>query len=183
MEMTRQEQLKLMDCLLEMGELMLDAGAEIGRVEDTLSRIGATYGTKRVDVFVITSLVSVTMEFPQTEAMTETRRIRSGPTTDFYRVDRLNAISRRCCAEPMPVEELSAKLDAVASGHKPFGSVLLGGTLGCASYAVFFGGTIWDALTAACFAALICVLQSRLGRTRVNMVASNLVVSLLTGLG
>ena len=183
MEMTRENQTRLMDCVLDMGELLLDAGAEIGRVEDTLTRVGATYGAKRVDVFVITSLVSVTMEFPGCEAMTETRRIRSNGQTDFYRVDKLNTISRRCCAEPMPIAELRSQLDAVAAGKKPFGALLAGSVLGSGSYAVFFGGTIWDALAAAVFAVVICHLQFRLGRTRANVVASNLVISLLTGLG
>lgn len=183
MDMTREDQIRLMNCMLDMGELLLDAGAEIGRVEDTLSRMGATYGAARVDVFVITSLISVTMEFPDAEAMTETRRVRSSAQTDFYRVDKLNTISRRCCAEPMPVAELRAQLDAIAAGHKPFGVILAGSVIGGGSYAVFFGGTLCDALAAAFFAVVICQLQLYLGRTRVNTVASNLVISLLTGLG
>ncbi|MBE7005247.1 MAG: threonine/serine exporter family protein [Ruminococcaceae bacterium] len=183
MIVTREEQVRLMDCMLDMGELLMDAGAEISRVEDTLSRVGATYGARRVDVFAITSLLSVTMEFPESEAMTETRRIRSNGQTDFYRVDKLNTISRRCCAEPMPIAELRAQLDAVAAGHKPFAALLAGSVLGGGSYAVFFGGTLYDALAAAFFAALICHLQYRLGRTRVNAVASNLIISLLVGLG
>ena len=40
MVLSRREQGKLLDCLLQMGDLLLDCGAEIGRVEDTLSRMG-----------------------------------------------------------------------------------------------------------------------------------------------
>ena len=36
MTLSREEQSRLLDCMLDMGDLLLDAGAEIGRVEDTL---------------------------------------------------------------------------------------------------------------------------------------------------
>ena len=73
MNLTRQEQSRLLDCLLEMGDLLLDCGAEIGRVEDTLGRMGHAYGAEHVNVFVIPSIISITILFPGTEAITETR--------------------------------------------------------------------------------------------------------------
>ena len=63
----------LLDCMLEMGELLLDCGAEISRVEDTLERMGKAYGANRVDVFVIPSLISITLNFPVAIPGTETR--------------------------------------------------------------------------------------------------------------
>ena len=46
---------------LEIGAMMLVAGAEINRVEDTLSRMGEAYGAAEMNVFVITSSIVVTM--------------------------------------------------------------------------------------------------------------------------
>ena len=85
MELTRDEQSALLDCMLEMGELLLDAGAEISRVEDTLSRMGRAYGAKRMDVFVIPSLVSISMAFTEGEGWTRSRRIHSNGLNDFFR--------------------------------------------------------------------------------------------------
>ena len=181
LSITEQEQ--LLDCLLEMGDLMLDAGAEISRAEDTLSRMGAAYGAARTDVFVITSLISMTMEFPGDPSQTETRRIRSDGQPDFYRLEKLNALSRACCAEPLPPDELRARLDAVAAGKKPFSAKLLGSVIAAGAFAVFFGGTIFDALAAAVFGAVICLLQERFAHTQVKTVALNLMISLLVGLG
>ena len=172
----------LLDCLLEMGELLLDCGAEISRVEDTLNRMGKAYGANRVDVFAIPSLVSITLNFPETIPVTETRRISSTGSTDFYRMEKLNSLSRECCREPLELGELRARLDRVAAGRKPFSVVFWGSVLGGGGFAVFFGGTIWDGLAAAVFGAGICLLQYALGRTELNTVASNLIVSLLTGL-
>ena len=179
----RQTQAVLLNELLDMGELLLDSGAEISRVEDTLTRMGEAYGTQKIEVFVITSIISVTMTFPNCEALTETRRIRSGGATDFAKFEELNALSRQCCAEPLPPGQLQQQLDNIRKQRKPFKNVLLGSVLAAGGFAVFFGGTGWDALAAAAFAVAICLLQDRLGRTQVNAVAFNLTISLLIGLG
>lgn len=181
--LTKKEQGQLLDCLLDMGELLLDAGAEVSRVEDTLSRVGRAYGAGRMDVFVITSIISMTMEFPGEEAATETRRIRSGSSTDFVRLERLNELSRECCAEPLPLSELRARVDHVAAGRKPFRVIWSGSVLAAGAFAVFFGGTVWDGLAAAVFGLGICLLQRWLDRTQLNTAALNLLVSLLVGLG
>ena len=61
--------------------------------------------------------------------------------------------------------------------------VFWGSVLGGGGFAVFFGGSIWDGLAAAVFAALICLLQQRLGKTQLGVVASNLMVSFVIGVG
>ena len=182
MNLTTLQQHFLLDCMLEMGDLLLDCGAEITRVEDTLSRMGQAYGANRTDVFVIPSLVSITLNFPETQPITETRRITSNGSTDFYRLEKLNTLSRECCREPIRLAELRQRLDHVAAGRKPFWVVFLGSMLGGGGFAVFFGGTVWDGLAAALIGAGVCLLQNRLGRTRLNTVAFNLIVSLLMGL-
>ena len=181
MELTSERQGQLLDCILDLGALLLDCGAEISRVEDTLSRIGRAYGSEETDVCVITSLISLTMEFPGHEAVTETRRIHRDDGTDFYRLEKLNALSRAVCAEPLEIEELRARIEAVAAGRKPFWMQFAGSILAAGSFAVFFGGTILDAVAAAVFGALICLLQLRLDRTEINTVARNLLVSFLIG--
>ena len=182
MELTRSEQSFLLDCLLEMGDLLLDSGAEISRVEDTLARMGKAYGAARMDVFVIPSIISISMEFPGDESLTETRRIHSNGLNDFYRLEKLNTLSRSCCSEPLSVAELRAALDRVAAGRKPFRVILGGSVLAAFSFAVFFGGNVWDGLAAAVFAVAVVLLQEYLGRTELNTVVFNLVISLLIGL-
>ena len=182
MELTRSEQSFLLDCLLEMGDLLLDSGAEISRVEDTLARMGMAYGAERMDVFVIPSIISISMEFSAAESLTETRRIHSNGLNDFYRLEKLNSLSRSCCQTPLPLGELRAALDRVAAGQKPFRVILGGSVLAAFAFAVFFGGNAWDGLAAAVFAVVIVLLQEYLGRTELNTVVFNLVISLLIGL-
>ena len=63
MTLTKENQTELAECLLDMGALLLDCGAEISRVEETLMRMGRAYGARHVDAFAITSIITPTMEF------------------------------------------------------------------------------------------------------------------------
>ena len=181
--LTREEQTELAECLLDMGALLLDCGAEVSRVEDTLCRIGRSYGAVQVDAFVITSIISLSMEFPGDSSFTETRRIYSSAGTDFYRLEKLNSLSRDCCEQPVPLDDLRARVRDVDQGKKPFAIKLTGSVLAAGAFAVFFGGRLTDGIAAAAFAVIICLIQERLASTRVSAAGANLVLSLLTGIG
>ena len=181
MELTKTEQAALIECLLDMGQQLLQSGAEISRVEDTITRMARAYGCLRVDVFVITSIISLSLEFPNERVLTETRRIFSSSDTDFTRLEKLNHISRACCGQPMPVAELRRAVSQAAAEGKNFGLVLLGSILAAGSFAVFFGGTLWDGLAAAVLGAGVCLLQRLLGKTELSPVGANLLISLITG--
>lgn len=183
MTLNSEKQTELADCLLDMGAMLLDCGAEISRVEDTLCRVGKAYGARHVDAFVITSIISLSMEFADDKAVTETRRIFSSSGTDFTRLEMLNSLSRRCCSDPLPIQELRSAIHAVKREKKSRLAVFVGSVLAAGGFAVFFGGSIRDGLTAAAFALLICLLQHRLDATQVSTVGFDLILSLLTGLG
>ena len=85
--MSREEKYTLLKCLLDMGEMLLESGAEISRVEDTIVRMGHAYGAVRTEVFVITSILSLTMEFGDGYVATETRRSVNEVNTDFRRIE------------------------------------------------------------------------------------------------
>ncbi len=173
---------RFLDCILELGSLLLDCGAEVSRVEDTLCRLGTAYGAERTDAFVIPSMISISITFPG-ETLTETRRISSNGSTDFYRLEKLNSLSRECCASLLPLPVLEQRVRKISSGRKPRSSVYFGSMLAAASFTLFFSGTVWDAAAAAAFGLLVCFLQESLGRTELKQVAFNLGVSLLIGLG
>ena len=81
--------------LLDMGQMLLLCGAEINRVEDTMTRLGRAYGAKKVDIFAITSDIVLTILFEDGVELTQTRRINKASSFDFVKLERLNALSRR----------------------------------------------------------------------------------------
>ena len=46
---------------LDIGQAMLQSGAEISRVEDSIRRLCVAFGAERADVFAITSNITVTI--------------------------------------------------------------------------------------------------------------------------
>ena len=73
---------RLLERILDIGELMLQSGAEINRVEDTLCRLGRAYGATP-DVYVIVFSIAITLRFPDGVTVTQTRRVGDNDNIDF----------------------------------------------------------------------------------------------------
>lgn len=172
---------RLLHLLLDMGEMLLDSGAEIKRVEDTLQRIGCAYGAARMNVFVITSSIVITMEKMNGELLTHTKRVNYTGSTDFTALEQLNALSRNCCMNPIPMDQFQRRLHEIAEpkGRRELyiGSILAGG-----SFAVFFGGTFANGIAAALVAVLICFIQEKMTKLFVNTIMFNLFGSFVVGI-
>lgn len=174
---------QLLHAVMDVGEAMQNSGAEISRVEDSVSRMCASYGVQRVNTFTITSNIIVTLEVDSETVITQTRRIHQG-TTDFTRLDQLNDLSRYICIHRPSVEEIRTRYDTIMDTRptrKPL--LYLGAALTGAAFAVFFGGGWRDALAAGLLALLIERLTLLPIRTQCNPILYLFLVSLLTGIG
>lgn len=166
---------------LDIGDALLSSGAEIFRVEDTLNRMGYACGATQMNVFVITSSIVITMEFPGEGARTQTRRVRENGGNDFTKLEQLNDLSRKFCGEPMSPEELQKRFNSINRRYPSRVSLLLGSILAAASFTLFYGGNEWDALFAALGAGLIWFFQQFLRPVCMNDVTFQFVASFLTG--
>ena len=128
--------------LLDIGETLLTSGAEINRVEDTMTRLGQAYGAQKVDIFVITSDIVLTILFQDGVELTQTRRICRSATVDFQKLEALNALSRSCCQEPLPAEELHTRVQAIHAGHARPLLLFLGSMLGAGVFAALAGALV-----------------------------------------
>lgn len=154
--------------LLDFGEAMLTCGAEIYRVEDSMRRIGAAYGAVSTEVFAITSCIITTVELGDGHVITQTRRIRGGSANDFARLDALNALSREYCSAPFPIARLSDRLHEITARRGSAAVFLAGNLLAGASFAVFFGGGVMDAVLAAAGGCLIWWMQRHIAPVCMN---------------
>lgn len=157
-----------LDCALDIGAEMLTRGAEIHRVEDSVRRICMAYGAEKVDVFSITYTIVVTMSSPEFGFRTQARRIK-GFSYDLHRLDKLNALSRSICEkklEPMAIRRRLKALDTLPI----YNDIQIAGAyaLISAAFAIFFGGTLYDALVSAVIGVAIKVVEYTLKRLEVN---------------
>ena len=161
---------QLLQAILDIGEDMQNCGAEISRVEESINRMCAGYGVRRVHTFTITANMIVSLELDGGTVVTQTRRIHPG-AIDFSRLDRLNDLARYICAHAPPVEEVRARYAAL-DAPRPL-----------ARPAAYFGGSAWDALSAAVLALGIETLTRLPLRRDANPILYLFLTSLLTGLG
>lgn len=172
---------KLVRELLHIGEALLAAGAEVSRVEDTIERLARAYGAKHVDIFVITSDIVLTICFADDSVLTQTRRISYAAGTDFCRLEALNALSRACCAQPIPLDELHRRVQDIRAEQRPVAMHYLGSILGGSMFTMFFGGSWQDGLLAVFVSALVCLLQRRVLPHFRNAAVFNLLAGLVLG--
>lgn len=169
-------------CILDMGELLLTGGGEVFRVEDTLSRLCAAYGFQKINVFSITSSIVLTVECPNGKILTQTRRI-VNRGTNLQCVAQVNALSRKLCANPVPIAEFQKQLEDIRAEKTYSKPVMaMGYALISCVFAVFFGGSWLDGLAAAISGLVVFFAQQMIGRLHMNNLLENLLVSAFTAL-
>ncbi len=175
------ERRELLHVLLDAAEKMLMCGAEIYRVEDSVSRMGYAAGAAQMNVFVITSSIVITMTYAEGETYTETRRITASPSNDFTMLEKLNHLSRTFCTTPVSAEELQERLDACVDHTDHPLPFYLGSALASGGFAVFFGGNIQDGIAAGILGMLIGLMQRKVRPYFPNTVSFNIVCAFFIG--
>ena len=177
-----QDPARIVACILDIGELLLTSGAEVMRVEDTVGRLCAAYGFIKSDVFTITSDIILTATAPDGAVITQSRRVLTR-STDLNRVERINALSRRVVADPLPADAFRAAIEQErpSIAYAPCTQLLLYGAIS-AVFSVFFGGDALDALAAFCSGLVLFAALQTGSRLRMNSILLSTLCSAVTAL-
>ncbi len=162
-----EEQEQALQLATEAGHILLENGAEISRVEDTMSRIASTYGVEDESFFVLSNGIIAT---GQHYARAEFIPIKGTQLAKVVEVNQLsrdvtagecgNALKRESVSQtngltdsqvntfkPMPVETLRQRIQAIRTmPGKVWWEMTLGIALGVSSFSILFGGSLVDAL-------------------------------------
>lgn len=145
---------KLLDSVMDIGEQMLICGAEVHRVEDSIKRIFDAYGTKRTDVFIITSSIVVTIHTDD-KAYTQTRHI-TKTSTDYENLHKLNELSRSICKHKYSDNEIKKQLAEIAKSKKyPLWLEFICYAVISGAFTLFFGGGITESAVSFIIGALV----------------------------
>lgn len=172
----------IMTAIMDAGELLLTHGAEVSRVEDTISRLCRAYGFVRSDVFTITASVVVTSFLPDGRTITQTRRIRERDT-DLGKVARVNALSRRICGHLLSPEDFCRELQLIrdAKTVPPLMNLAMYMMIS-ASLSVFFGGTARDGLAAAISGVVLFATLYGSAAVKMNSMIQTMICSAVTAM-
>ena len=166
----------LLDGVCEMGYQLLGCGGQIYRVEDTMRRLVAAYGLG-CEVFAIPNCLIVSVTDENNHVVTRMRQAKVG-STDILSLERLNALSRRLCANP-PEDpaEIARQVKEVAANSRPFPFwiQLLGFFIGASFFSMFFSGGLLEALVGGLAGLISGGCSLLLARTRSNFFINTVV--------
>lgn len=144
--MIKQIQKKIIILALLAGEIMMKSGAEIYRVEDTITRICKACNIPYVEVFVTPTGIFLSLDKgdDDSEMFTFIKRIK-GTGTDLGKISEINQFSRDFVNTDLSIEEGMQRLKQIGQG-KPYniGVRSLGAAFACAFFCLMFKGSLQD---------------------------------------
>lgn len=154
---------------IKAGKIMMKSGAEIYRVEDTISRICKACGMDYVNVFAMPTGIFVSIDNDGSEnAVTYIKRIKSSET-DLTKISKVNQFSREFTTTDMTVEEGMKLLDEIDNRKPyPFWGRVLAASMVTSCFSVIFGGSAMDFLVAFIAGAFCYTLSRFLEKYEIN---------------
>ncbi len=168
MELTIDKVRSCLEAALDIGVRMLESGAEINRVEESVSRICNAFGASRVEVYAVNYLILVTVSGEGYTGVTEARRV-SEYDRNLTKLSALNALSRDICSGMVAFEEVEEKLHEIdqMKGSNLVQQMLIYALIS-SSFTIFFGGSVLDAVVSGVIGVLVAPIDRLLGVLQMN---------------
>lgn len=149
------------------GKIMLESGAETYRVEETIVRIGLSFGVDNAESFVTpTGIIASLTQGSQT--VTLVRRITSRGV-DLNKIDLINTLSRQLQMESMTLDELNSELNRISRGDRYSNALtLFSSCIAAGCFAIMFGGNIKDFFAAFLIGACIKIMAAICHKLDIN---------------
>lgn len=146
--MTKETCEEFLEYVMDITSQMVECGAEARRVEGTALHIVEAYGFELRCANALNSMVEVSIKSPEGGHYTQAVRVLS-TGTDLGKLERLNALARRICAEKPEVATIGTwlKEEQKVTNHRWLEFV--GYVVMTFGFAIFFGGNTWDGVASA----------------------------------
>lgn len=170
---------KVLDLSMEAGRILLDAGAEIFRVEETIQRIAKAFGIEKCSSFVMSTGIFLTAENDEGEIYASVKHIPI-QGAKLHRIAAVNQLSREIAEGKCSMEEAEQKLEAIKNmPQKRNITRIFAAGVGSGGFCYLLGGRLMDMVAAFLSAfllyAVLIALEKREKKT------SKIVVNLIGG--
>lgn len=133
---------KVIDVVLIAGRILLEAGAETYRVEDTMNRIAHSYGLHDTYSFVTSTAIIFSLN-----DRTNTRLIRIRErTTDLEKIALTNSLSRKISKNELTIDEAKSEFIHLRRASLQYSFLLnfFAAAIACGFFLFMFGGVASD---------------------------------------
>lgn len=168
---------QLLPMVLRIGQLLLEYGAEIYRVEDSINRICKAYGAVSVDIFAIPSSLIITIDMGNNKPVTMTKRVFE-KEIDLDKVDQINNLSRYICSNKPSNKQIYIMINEIMN-RKIYSMPLIIAVYAIipAIFSLFFGGNFKDSFVAMLIGIIIKFVLNFLYRLDANIIFTNIICS------
>ena len=174
MSVGKKEDEAVLDTALLAGHILLENGAEIYRVEETIDRICGYYGVSSENAFVLSNGIFLTAGSARESFLAKVQHIPvSG--THLNKVAAVNQLSREIVEGKHSVGEARQILEEIRKmpGKKRWMQVAASG-MGSAAFCLLFGGTVRDGLAALLAGILLYLYVLWLGAPHLSKIVGNI---------
>ena len=171
------EQNRIMELAYEAGAILLENGAEISRVDETMLRIAGHYGVDDENFFVLSNGIMATAKgFARTKFIPI-----KGASLD--KVVAVNQLSREVSEGKCDLEQLESRLKAIrAMRPKPAWEQIAASAFGSAAFCIIFGGGFADSIAAFVAGLVLWVYMLFVGYRHLSRIAGAITGGLLATL-
>lgn len=158
---------KLLQISTYAGRILLESGAEIYRVEDTMNRICFSYGFQDSESFVTATGIIASIYDDGKNHSTLKRITKRG--INLNKIDKVNALSRRISQENISLDELYTELKII-DNEKVYANkvtVLFAGFT-AASFSFIFSGNIYDCFVSFIIGSILQAIAIRFRKISIN---------------
>lgn len=170
------EQERALQLATEAGHILLENGAEISRVEETMDRVATYYGVEEKSFFVLSNgIIATGNEYANAKFIP----IKG---TQLSKVVDVNQLSRDVTDGKCTLDELETRLRSIRnSASKPWWELLVSVTIGIMGFCIIFGGSFTDSF-ASLFTGLLLGLFITFAAKHLSRIFKNLLGGLVGGL-
>ncbi|MVP01628.1 threonine/serine exporter family protein [Paenibacillus lutrae] len=146
MEQAPSQTYRMVDVCLLAGKIMLQSGAETYRVEDTMTRIAASFGVHHSHSFVTPTGIIFSID-----GSDPTKLVRiSERSTNLHKVTHVNAISRQLSSGEITLEQAYTRLQEVDASRRayPIPLQIASAAIASGCFTIMFQGSWADFLPA-----------------------------------
>lgn len=155
------------------GMILLESGAEIYRVEDTMKRICFNYGANTCDAYATPTMLLVS--FSKDGQLYHNVKRTSVKTVDLNKIERVNTLSRRISKEEMTLEDFMHELDVIdAEMVYDDWMKILAAAITAFGFVWFYGGNLKDALCAMLIGTFLKMIMSGIDKIEFTPIFKNL---------
>lgn len=171
----------ILDFTANLGSCMLNTGANLERVNDTMNRICLSYRLHSISIFALNSIIIISAK--SSDNIYSSRQITVPPASiHLEKLNRLNQLSRKICTETPPPEKLANLLEE-AKNTQEYSTLIIifGHLIAMTSLCVIFGGSLRDIVATDLVTVALFWILRWLSKPNLNHIIVNALCTWLTG--